>query len=503
MENETLFSLQGISKTFPGVKALDKVALEVTRGEVHAIMGENGAGKSTLMNIISGVYRPDCGEMIWQGRPYRPISPREAQSLGIGFVHQETALCPHLSIAENVFLGRTPQRFLGLVDRKRARAMTLDLLKEFRIGLDPAQPVQRLTVAGQQVVEIIKAISLDCRLLILDEPTSALTEKETDALFGIIERLKSKGISVLYISHRLAEVFKICDRVTVFRDGQYIRTLRSAETCPDEIIALMVGRNIQNLYPPKSTASGRDLLRVDHLTRSGKFRDVSFSVREGEILGFAGLVGAGRTEVARAVCGIDPCQSGQLWVDGQEVRFDNYAKSIAAKVVYVTEDRKTQGLFLQMSIVKNISVAVLQGITRRLVIHEPDEQRVAQEFVRRLRIKTSGINQRVDNLSGGNQQKVMLGKWMATSPRVVFMDEPTRGIDVGAKSEIHSLLREWNRQGIGVILISSELPEIIGMCDRVLVMHEGKISGELTGSDITEENIMRYAAGGSPCMESA
>ena len=494
MEKEVLLSIYGITKTFPGVKALDKVDLEVVKGEIHALVGENGAGKSTLMNIISGVFQADGGKMSLAGRPFLPANPRDAQDRGIGFVHQEMALCPHLSVAENVFLGRVPERSLALVDFKEAGKLTAELLRDFHLELNPSQPIKELNIAAQQVVEIVKALSLDCRLLILDEPTSSLTENETEALFAIIEKLRARGISVLYISHRLAEVFRICDRVSVFRDGKYIATKKTSETTPDEIIAMMVGRNIDKLFPAKAAIRGEELLRVEKLSRQGKFRDVSFAVYAGEILGFAGLVGAGRTEVARAVCGIDPHDRGDVFLEERLVNFDSYAHSIAAKVVYVTEDRKSQGLFLQMPLVQNISVAIMGQITEAFLINQQKEMAVADDFVQRLRIKTPSVQQLVVNLSGGNQQKVMLGKWLATHPKIVFMDEPTRGIDVGAKAEIHALLRDLSNQGIGVVLISSELPEIIGMCDRVLVMREGAINGELVGAAITEKNIMRYAA---------
>jgi ribose transport system ATP-binding protein len=494
MDQDLLLSIQGISKTFPGVRALDNVDLEVKAGEVHALVGENGAGKSTLMNIISGIISPDQGKMDFLGKPFAPANPREAQKMGVGFVHQETALCTHLSISENVFIGRVPELPLRLVNYKQADKLTKELLAEFHINLNPRKPVHELNIAAQQVVEIIKALSLDCRLLILDEPTSSLTETETEALFNIINKLKQKGIGILYISHRLAEVFRVCDRVTVLRDGKHIRTKQTSQTNPAEIISLMVGRSIGNLYPEKTSQPGPEILRVEGFTRKGKFEGVNFSVKVGEILGFAGLIGAGRSEVARAVCGIDPHDRGKVFLSGAEVFFGSYARAIASEVVYVTEDRKTQGLFLKMPVTRNVSVTILKQITRSLLIKNDQEREVANNFVNKLRIKTPGLQQLLNNLSGGNQQKVMLAKWLATSPKVLFMDEPTRGIDVGAKAEIHNLLRDLSKQGMGIVLISSELPEIIGMSDRVLVMNEGVVTGELSGGGITEENIMRLAA---------
>ncbi|TCL69883.1 ABC transporter family protein [Hydrogenispora ethanolica] len=316
MEREVLLSIQGITKTFPGVKALDGVDLEVTQGEIHGLVGENGAGKSTLLNIISGVFRPDQGGMWLCGQPFAPANPRQAQDRGIGFVHQETALCPHLSIAENIFLGRAPERSLSLIDFKQAEDLTAKLLREFHLDIDPNLRVNELNIAAQQVVEVLKALSSECRLLILDEPTSSLTESETETLFMMLKKLSTKGIGVLYISHRLAEVFRICDRVSVFRDGRYIHTKKVTETNPDEMITMMVGRSIDNLYPPKSAVKGEPLLRVESLERQGKFHDISFTVYQGEILGLAGLVGAGRTEVARAVCGIDRCDRGEVYLEG-------------------------------------------------------------------------------------------------------------------------------------------------------------------------------------------
>jgi ribose transport system ATP-binding protein len=500
MEQELLLSIQGITKTFPGVKALDKVNLEVKVGEVHALVGENGAGKSTLMNIISGVTCPDHGQMRLMGQPYQPANPRESQSKGIGFVHQEMALCAHLSVSENVYMGRMPNLPLKLVNFQQADQLTKELLKEFNINLNPRKAVQELNIASQQVVEIIKALSLDCKLLILDEPTSSLTGTETDALFMIIQKLKAKAISILYISHRLAEVFQICDRVTVFRDGKYIQTQNVSETNPEDVITAMVGRSITNLYPQKSTQTGKELLKVTDLCKRGKFLEVNFTVREGEILGFAGLIGAGRTEVARAVCGIDPYDKGKISLYGKKVEFDSYKDAIKAELAYVTEDRKMQGLFLNMPITRNISVAIIEQITRSMLVKGQDEAKITNEFVAKLRIKTPSLQQLLINLSGGNQQKVMLAKWLATNPKVLFMDEPTRGIDVGAKTEIHNLLRELSKQGIGIVMISSELPEIIGMSDRVIVMNEGIVAGELEGNSITEENIMRLAAHHKNCI---
>lgn len=493
MEKNVLLSIRNITKVFPGVKAIDRVSLDVKRGEVHALVGENGAGKSTLVNIISGVIQPDEGELVFDGQPYAPANPREAQARGVGLVHQETALCPHLSVAENVFLGRMPHKAGGLVDFKAAWLETNKLLQKFSTELDPKAKVEDLSVANQQLVEIVKALSQDCRLLILDEPTSSLTDAETENLFRIIGELKERGISILYISHRLKEVFRICERITILRDGVLVKTLNTSETNEEAIICQMVGRNIDHLYPAKKGKTGAEILRVENIS-GHRFRNISFSLKKGEILGFAGLVGAGRSEVARAVCGIDPLATGQIYLNGQKVRFNTYYDAIRTRVAYLTEDRKNEGLFLKMSVVANLVVTSLREIAHQHLVHQEKERSLAARYVEKLQIKTADLFQRMINLSGGNQQKVVVGKWLAIDPVVLFMDEPTRGIDVGAKTELHYLMRELCDRGIGIVLISSELPEIIGMCDRVIVMNEGCIAGELVEEEITEQNIMRLAA---------
>ncbi len=494
MEEKVLLSIKNITKIFPGVRALDNVSLEVKTGEVHALVGENGAGKSTLVNIISGVHKPESGTMYFDQKRYTPVNPREAQELGIGFVHQETALCPHLSIAENVFLGRIPKKLVALVDFKKAQEETAKLLRNFATDLNPMTKIKDISIASQQIVEIIKALSLDCRLLILDEPTSSLTDAETENLFRIINDLKNRGISILYISHRLTEVFKICDRISILRDGRFVKTLKVAETNEDEVICNMVGRSISTFYPEKRSRDGEELLRVEDLSRGKTLKNVSFTVKKGEILGFSGLVGAGRSEVARAVCGIDQYDEGRIYLHGKRIQFEKFYDAIQAGIAYLTEDRKLEGLFLRMNIKTNIAVTSLEEITQKQLVNKEKERSLAQKYIDLLHIKTSSLLQKVINLSGGNQQKVMVAKWLAINPVVLFMDEPTRGIDIGAKTEIHYLMRKLCEQGIGIVLISSELPEIIGMCDRVVVMNEGVKTGELTGNEITERNIMRLAS---------
>jgi len=489
-----LLRLNGITKIFPGTVALSDVSFSVNKAEIHAIVGENGAGKSTLMNIISGSLLPDKGEIYLEGKKVNIRSPRDAQNLGISIVHQELALCPHLTVAENIYIGRLPKKSAKIVDFKKLNQMSQEVLSLFdEVNIKPTDKVANLNVAQQQIVEIAKAITFNCKLLILDEPTSALSEADAAVLFKIIKDLKAKGITILYISHRLREIFELADRITVLRDGRYITTLNTAETNPDQVVSLMVGREIKEMYPPKSTSIGKEIFRVENIS-SDKVYNVSFSLREGEILGFAGLVGAGRTELAQTICGILPKHCGEIYLEGKKIEINSFEDAIRHKIGYVTEDRKQYGLFLKLPVAHNVSAIHLKYDYKRLLIDRQKELSLAQEFVKKLNVKTSSYVQLVMSLSGGNQQKVMIAKWLAINPRILILDEPTRGIDVGAKAEIHSLLRDLAKSGIGIILISSELPEIIGMCDRVLVMREGRITGELSGSSITEENIMQLAA---------
>lgn len=489
-----LLRLEGITKTFPGTVALDDVSFSVNRPEIHAVVGENGAGKSTLMNIISGNLQPDKGEIYFEGQKVKIRSPRDAQNLGISIVHQELALCPHLTVAENIYIGRLPQTAGKMVDYDRLNRMSQEVLSLFdRVNIKPTDRVADLNVAQQQIVEIAKAITLNCKLLILDEPTSALSEADAAVLFKIIKDLKAKGISILYISHRLREIFELADRITILRDGKYIATLNAAETNPDQVVSLMVGREIKEMYPPKSSKIGREIFRVENIS-SEKVYDVSFALHEGEILGFAGLVGAGRTELAQTICGILPRRSGEIYFEGKSLEIKSFEDAIKNRIGYVTEDRKQFGLFLRLPVAYNVSAIHLKYDGSGLLIDRQEERNLTREFVKRLNIKATSYLQLVMSLSGGNQQKVMIAKWLAINPKILILDEPTRGIDVGAKAEIHNLLRELAQNGIGIILISSEMPEIIGMCDRVLVMREGRITGELSGHQITEENIMQLAA---------
>lgn len=493
--NEVILDVRNIVKKFPGTVALSGVSLQIFKGEIHALVGENGAGKSTLMNIIGGVLQADEGEIYWNGQKVQFNDPRSAQEAGIGFVHQELSLCPHISVAENIFMGRMPRKAGGMIDYDELYVKSVEILKMLDSDISPKKLLRELNVGEQQIIEIAKALSLNCKLLILDEPTSSLTENEVDVLFHLLHSLKEQGISILYISHRLQEIFDLCDRVTVLRDGHYIMTKPLNEVTENELILSMVGRDIGNLYPEKSKGRGELILKVEGLSRAGSFTDISFELYKGEILGFAGLIGAGRSEMARALCSIDPKDKGEIYIYGQKMEVPEYKDAIRKGIGYMTEDRKEQGLFLNLEVRKNISAAKLSNVANGMFIDDEKEQELARRFVSALNIKVSSIEQPVESLSGGNQQKVMLGKWLAIDPRILIVDEPTRGIDVGAKAEIHSLMRELANQGVGVILISSDMPEIIGMSDRVIVMHEGCISGELSGEDITEENIMMLASG--------
>lgn len=496
MNEKMLLEVQNVTKQFPGTKALDRVQLKIKKGEVHALCGENGAGKSTLMNIIGGIYQPTEGTLLFEGEEIAPKNPRESQKIGIGFVHQELSLCPHLTAAENIYIGRLPHKG-DFIDFSKLWGDADEVLGRFGANFSSKTLVSELTVSEQQLVEIAKSVSLDCKLLILDEPTSSLTDKETNKLFEVVGNLKKDGIAVLFISHRMPEIFAICDRVSVFKDGIYVCTMNIGEITSDDIIRAMVGRELGNLYPPKSQKinTKKEILKVKNLNGE-MFNDVSFKLYEGEILGFAGLVGAGRSEIMKSLCAIDPKKSGEIWLNGEKQNFKFYKDAVEQGICYLTEDRKKQGLFLKMSIKSNMTSANLKAISKGLWIEEKAEKKLADRYVEQLSIKVAGIEYPISSLSGGNQQKCLLGKWLSIEPKLIIMDEPTRGIDVGAKSEIHNLLRKLADQGVGVIIVSSELPEVIGVSDRVIVIHEGHMAGELNEVDlVTEENIMRLASG--------
>ena len=491
---DTVLSIHNVSKAFGAVKALRGANFELRRGEIHAIVGENGAGKSTLMNIIDGILRPDSGEIRIDGKPVNIASPAHAQRLGIGFVHQEIALCPDVSVAENIFMARTnlsrnfTMNYARLYDEARVFLSQLT-------DIDPETIVRDLSISHQQLVEIAKALTLDCRIMILDEPTSALTEREAQVLFGIMRRLSESGIAIIYISHRMAEIFDTCHRVSVFRDGRHIRTDYIKDVTPEDVVHAMVGRQIDSLYPPKlQSAPGPAIMRVESLTDT-LYQDISFELRAGEVLGIAGLIGAGRSEVVRGVCRLEGNPTGRVFLNGRELALKSYSDAIAAGIVYLSEDRKGDGVFLDLPISHNVSALRLTNIASRLgLINFPAEQQQATNFGEKLKIKAASVGHKVSTLSGGNQQKVALAKLLAVKPNVIFLDEPTRGVDVGAKSEIHGILRNLASDGVGILVISSELPELLGLCDRVIVLAEGRISGELSSKDMSEEAIIRLAS---------
>ncbi len=491
--NETIVLLDHISKSFPGVKALDNVHFELHSGEVMALLGENGAGKSTLMKILSGVYTRDEGTMQIFGKECGNLTPKQAQEMGVAIIHQELNMCRHLSIAENMFLGREKRKGIILSDQemeKEAKAV----LDELKIDLDPKQVVGDLPVSKQQMVEIAKALSFKAKVLIMDEPTSALTSKEIDDLFRIIKDLRAKGCGIVYISHRLEELQHIVDRVTIMRDGQYITEMNFADATMDEIIAHMVGREIKEKFPHVECPKGKKIFEVKNLNAGRMVRDINFSLYEGEIVGFAGLMGAGRTETTRAIFGIDPKDGGEIILDGNQVTIRKPEDAIKAGIVLAPEDRKKDGLCTKLSIRHNIALPNLDLICDKLgVVRNKKEEEMCEEAVQNLKIKTPNVEVLAGNLSGGNQQKVVVGKWLARNSRVVIFDEPTRGIDVAAKVEIYHLMNNLKKSGIAVMFVSSEMPEVMGIADRIIVMCDGRITGELSAKGATQNEILTLA----------
>lgn len=494
---DTILQLAGINKRFPGVHALKDVQFAMRRGEVHALLGENGAGKSTLIKIISGVYKPDTGDLQLDGQPVRFNNPREAQTRGIATMYQELGLYPELSVAENIFMGHAPRNRYRMVDWQAMENRARELLAELNIDdLDVRRKVGTLNVGNRQRVEIAKALSLNARILIMDEPTAALTESDVERLFGIVRLLRERGVGIVYISHRLQEVFQLADRVTVLRDGQYIGTQPVAETTESQLIGMMVGRTIDNLFP-KMPAQIKDVvLEVRHLNRGSLTRDISFQVRAGEIVGIAGLVGSGRSETAQVIFGILPAESGEIFLDGKKVTIQRPADAVKHGIAYVPEDRGLQGLVRAMTLRENNSMSILKQIANGGFIQQRKERQLAKAAIDQLSIRAYSTEQIVNKLSGGNQQKIVVSKWLASNPRVLMMDEPTRGVDVGAKSEIHRLMSELAAaQGIAILMISSELPEILGMSDRVLVMREGRIVAEFSRAEASQEKIAAVMMG--------
>lgn len=489
-----ILEMENISKSFSNTRALKNVDFCVERGTVHALLGENGAGKSTLMKIVMGLSRADTGTMTFDGKRVVVQNPAQALSLGISMIHQELNPEPYLTVAENIFLGREPTKAgLPLLDGRRIHAETQKILDRFDFKVDPRRPVRDLTVAQMQMVEVIRAVHFNAKLIIMDEPTSSLDSEEAERLFQTIQELKANGVSVIYISHRMEEIFRICDAVSVFRDGEYIGTKSIGDVNRDQLISMMVGREVSSIFPKLAAPLGNVMLEVKNLS-GGIFHSISFSVRQGEILGFSGLVGAGRSEMMRAICGLDRC-TGQILFEGRAVRIHRPADAIRLGIVMVSEDRKEDGLVLNRSIRENISLPNLWHLQKGFFLDQKREALEVTKISKTLTVKSAGIEADAYSLSGGNQQKVVICKWIMESPKVMILDEPTRGIDVGAKAEIHRLMCEFAKQGMAIILISSELPEVMGMSDRILVISEGRISGEYLRDDIvagtvTQEHIL-------------
>lgn len=494
--NESVLSMKGIHKRFMGVHALKGVDFDLRAGEIHALVGENGAGKSTLMKVLTGIYEKDSGEIHFQGKLFHSHNPKQALSAGIGIIHQELNMMDHLTVAQNIFIGRESMKGGGLfLDDKRQKQRTEELFKRLNMNIDPAETLSQLTIGKQQMVEIAKAVSHDLKVLILDEPTAALTEVEIEELFTIMRDLSSKGVAMIYISHRMDEIGRITDRVTVMRDGEYIGTSDTEKITKDEIINMMVGRVIYE--KPKEKSNVRPdadiVLEVSNLNAGKLVKNVSFKLRKGEILGFAGLMGAGRTETARAIFGADEIQSGTIKVNGKPVRITDPMNAVAHGIGYLSEDRKRYGLAIGLSVTENALMASYDKYDSGIFIHAGKVRTITNEYVNKLSIKTPTVDQLLKNLSGGNQQKVVIAKWLINDAEIFIFDEPTRGIDVGAKSEIYTLMNELVAQGKSVIMISSELPEILRMSDRIVVMCEGRVTGELDIDGASQEEVMKYA----------
>jgi ribose transport system ATP-binding protein len=494
-ENNYILEMRNISKSFPGVKALDDVTLCCEKGEVHALVGENGAGKSTMMKILSGVYKPNKGQILIDGKEVNIENPHHAQELGISIIYQEFNLIPYLDVAENIFIGREPLKAGGIIDFEMMYKKSKDLLDQIGIDIDLKKWIVELPVAEQQIIEICKSIAFKAKIVVMDEPSSALSEEETERLFEIIRRLKAQGITVIYISHRLNEIFKIADKVTVIRDGKLVSNNPIKKINQNTLISHMVGRTLDILFPEKGKGSTGKLLEVKQLNRTGVIKDITFEVCKGEIVGLAGLIGSGRTEVARAIFGVDDIDKGEIILNNKRIRIRTPKDAVANGIGLVPEDRKRQGLILCLTVRNNIVLSVLDKIKKVWFTNTKREKEICKEQITKLSIKTPGMEYDVEHLSGGNQQKVVLSKWLAANPQLIIFDEPTRGIDVGAKAEIHRLMRQLANNGAGVLMISSELPEIIGMSDRVYVMCEGEITAEFKGRQLKEETIMKAAVG--------
>ena len=494
--SEYLLEMKGISKEFPGVKALQNVDFQLKAGEIHALLGENGAGKSTLIKVLGGIYIAEAGEIFIDGRQVDISSVNAARENGISIIHQELVQVPHMTVAENIFLGREPMGKFGVDTRKMIRE-SQQMLDRFDLGINAADEIFDLSIAQQQMVEIVKAISFNCRILVMDEPTSSISDREVEQLFEIMRNLAAQGVGIIYISHKMSELNEVCDRVTVLRDGTYVGTRVVAETTKDELIALMVGRELDQYYTRDHVKDTEVVLKCDHIDDGKKHHkrvnDVSFEVRRGEIVGFAGLVGAGRSETMQCVFGLTRGSTGTVSIDGKPVSIKTPVDAMKYGISLVPENRKVEGLYHIQSVSFNSTIEVLHEFINNLIVNTKREREITQEFIDKMHTKTPSHEQAVTNLSGGNQQKVMIGRWLATKPKILILDEPTRGVDVGAKAEIYEIMNELTKQGVSIIMISSELPEIINMADRVYVMYDGRITGCIDYEDVSQESIMKLA----------
>ena len=494
--SEFLLEMKNISKSFPGVKALQHVDFQLKSGEIHALLGENGAGKSTLIKVLGGIYIAEEGEILIDGKPVGIHGVNDARDNGISIIHQELVLVPHMTVAENIFLGREPMGSFG-VDTRRMIADAQKMLDRFDLGIDAASEIYDLSIAQQQMVEIVKAISFNCRILVMDEPTSSISDREVEQLFEIMRNLASQGVGIIYISHKMSELNEVCDRVTVLRDGTYVGTRVVAETPRDELIAMMVGRELSNYYTRDHVKDTPVFFKAEHIDDGKKshkrVNDVSFEVRQGEIVGFAGLVGAGRSETMQCIFGLTRGAKGTITLDGQNLNIKTPVDAMKYGISLVPENRKLEGLYHVQSVSFNSTIEVLHEFINKLMVNRARESEITQEYIDKMHTKTPSHEQSVTNLSGGNQQKVMIGRWLATHPKLLILDEPTRGVDVGAKAEIYEIMNELTKQGVSIIMISSELPEIINMADRVYVMYDGRITGCIDYEDVSQEAIMKLA----------
>ncbi len=492
-DGDPFLALRGAVKTFGPVVALADGTIELHAGEIHALVGENGAGKSTLVKILAGLYHPDAGEFVISGEKQSFRSVADSKAAGISVIYQEPTLFPDLTVAENIFIGRQPKGKLGLISRSAMRESAAELFAQLGVPINPDRLAEGLSIADQQIIEIAKAISMDARVLIMDEPTAALSGVEVERLFTVARALRDRGAAIMFISHRFEEVFALTDRITVMRDGRYISTVRTADATVEGIVKLMVGRDVDQLFPKGDAEVGETVLRVENLSSAGVFSNVSFEVRAGEIVGLSGLVGAGRSEVARAIFGVDNYDSGSVTVNGNTLAKRSVQRAIDAGLGFVPEDRRKQGLVMELSVAKNATLALRKKLARFGLISGAREQQLARDWSDRLQVKTGSMEYPVSTLSGGNQQKVVLAKWLSTEPQLLIVDEPTRGIDVGTKSEVHRLISDLAAQGIAILMISSELPEVLGMADRVVVMCEGRVTATLDRADATPESVMHAA----------